>query len=1245
VYVVIGGAGGIGTAWSAYMIRTYGAHVIWIGRRQIDTAIQANIAALARLGPAPRYLSADARDPEALQRAYEAIKQQHDRIHGVVHSAIVLLDQSLANMDEERFRAAFSTKADICAALAQVFRAEPLDFVLFFSALTGFFKPAGQSNYAAGCTFQDAFAHWLAREWTGPDGRPAIKIMNWGYWGSVGVVASQAYRDRTARAGIGSIEPPEAMQALETLLAAPVHQLALWKTIGASVEPEAFVTVYPDTLPSLAVEVQRRVCPDPRTSVTLLTPQDLTDARQMDELLGRLLLAQLRALGVFAERRPAPLLAAYERWLAESLAVLVCQGHLRYDEIRRACVPVSDTAGPADDALAAAWRRWDEHKGIWLANPGMRASVILVETTMRALADILTGKRRATDVMFPDASMTLVEGTNRRNKIADFFNGVLADTVIAYIRKRQARGTEPLRLLEIGAGTGSTSAMVLAKLRALHGHPVREYCYSDISRGFLLYGEKEYGPANPFLTYRIFNVEEPLAAQGMPVGAFDLVIAANVLHATANIRHTLRNAKVALKKHGLLLLNEMSANTLFSHLTYGLLEGWWSYNDAELRLPGCPGLSPEAWRSVLEEAGFNAVFFPADHVADAGLQVIVAESDGIVYQRTRPDPGPLSRGERLQRGSEGRADRAPDEMLEAHIRDTIIRKLSEALQIDMAKIDVETPFADYGIDSITGVHLVQVLNSLLKTNLETISLFDYSTVNALTGYVLAQYGDAVRATLSPAVTSARAQDPTSSLAPALHSSPQRGEGRPLSWAPSAHAVAGGGRGDTPPDDAIAVVGMSARFARSPHVKALWQNLVAGADLVQEVSRWELSRYYPHSAASEYCRHGSFLDDIGRFDPSFFNISGLEANYMDPQQRLFLEECWKALEDAGYAGGESAVQRFTMATTSGERRCGVYVGWCGVDYAFLLGDNPPPQAHWGTTGSVIPARIAYFLDLHGPAVAVDTACSSSLVAVHLACRGLLAGEMDLALAGGVSIQTTPASFLAPNRGGMLSHTGRCYTFDERADGFVLGEGVGVVVLKRLADAVAARDNIYGVIRGSALNQDGKTNGITAPSARSQERLAREVYDTFHIHADRIGMVEAHGTGTRLGDPIEFEALTRAFRKDTDRTQYCAIGSIKTNLGHTIAAAGVAGLIKVLLALQHKKIPASLHYRQVNPHINFADSPFYVNTRLRDWEAVTDAAGRPYPRLAVLSSFGFSGTNAHMAVEEAPAIERRHADPGT
>ena len=385
----------------------------------------------------------------------------------------------------------------------------------------------------------------------------------------------------------------------------------------------------------------------------------------------------------------------------------------------------------------------------------------------------------------------------------------------------------------------------------------------------------------------------------------------------------------------------------------------------------------------------------------------------------------------------------------------------------------------------------------------------------------------------------------------------------------------------------------------------------------------------YAAEDRYCNHGGFLNGIDQFDPLFFTISGLEATYMDPQQRLFLEEAWKALEDAGCAG-----QRGT------NQDCGVYVG-CGTgDYAELFSDNPPAQAFWGNAGSIIPARIAYYLNLKGPAIAVDTACSSSLVAIHLACQSLWSEEIQWALAGGVFIQSTPGFYRLSSRAGMLSPTGRCHTFDARADGFVPGEGVGVVVLKPLLEAQRSGDRIHGVIRASGMNQDGASNGITAPSAESQIQLERAVYERFGIDPDTLQLVEAHGTGTELGDPIEYSALTRAFRKDTGRRRYCAIGSVKTNIGHTAMAAGVAGVLKILLALRHRQLPPSLHYREGNPHINFEDSPFYVNTALIDWETPEQA-----PRRAAISSFGFSGTNAHMVIEEAPEDQRQHtSQPG-
>lgn len=345
--------------------------------------------------------------------------------------------------------------------------------------------------------------------------------------------------------------------------------------------------------------------------------------------------------------------------------------------------------------------------------------------------------------------------------------------------------------------------------------------------------------------------------------------------------------------------------------------------------------------------------------------------------------------------------------------------------------------------------------------------------------------------------------------------------------------------------------------------------------------------------------------------------------MDPQQRLLLEEAWKALEDAGHAGRQ----------LSGSR-CGVYVGCWNGDYHELVGENGPAQAFWGNMASLIPARASYVLDLKGPALAVDTACSSSLIAIDLACRGLRSGETDMALAGGVFVQTTPRLYELAGRAGMLSPTGRCHTFDHRADGFVPGEGVGVLVLKRLDDAIADGDHIHGVIRATGSNHDGATNGITAPSSVSQEALLRDVHASGGIDAGAIQLLEAHGTGTPLGDPIEFSALSRVFQAGTERTGFCALGSVKSNLGHTQFAAGVAGVFKILLAMRHRQIPASLHFEKPGGAIDLDTSPFYLSTHAHPWEPPSDGG----PRRGAVSSFGASGTNAHLVIEEAPDIAR-------
>ncbi|WP_438409428.1 SDR family NAD(P)-dependent oxidoreductase, partial [Burkholderia pseudomallei] len=385
------------------------------------------------------------------------------------------------------------------------------------------------------------------------------------------------------------------------------------------------------------------------------------------------------------------------------------------------------------------------------------------------------------------------------------------------------------------------------------------------------------------------------------------------------------------------------------------------------------------------------------------------------------------------------------------------------------------------------------------------------------------------------------------------------------------------------------------------------------------SRWPVGAFYdpePGKPGKVYCTRIGLLDDVDRFDPDFFRISPAEAEEMDPQHRLFLQEGYRAIEQMGCAPASLS-----------RRKCGVYLGVMNHEYGELAMRHRGAASGIGSSYAIGAARLAYYLNLKGPAIPVDTACSSALVATHLACQALRNGEIDLALVGGVTVYLTPESYVAMCAAGMLSPEGRCKTFDDAADGFVPGEGVGALVLKRLADAERDRDPILGVIVGSGLNQDGRTNGITAPSGSSQTELLRDVYRRHRIDPAGIGYVEAHGTGTKLGDPIELTALSAAFGDYTDRRGFCALGSVKTNIGHTSAAAGVASIHKVLLCLAHRELVPTLNYTNPNRHFDFADSPFYVNTDRRAWDAAGDA-----PRRAAVSSFGFSGTNAHVVIEE-------------
>lgn len=432
-------------------------------------------------------------------------------------------------------------------------------------------------------------------------------------------------------------------------------------------------------------------------------------------------------------------------------------------------------------------------------------------------------------------------------------------------------------------------------------------------------------------------------------------------------------------------------------------------------------------------------------------------------------------------------------------------------------------------------------------------------------------------------------------------------------------------------EAIAIIGMSGRFPQAPDLESFWENLCEGKDCIEEIpsERWDWKQWdgKPGEKGRSYSRWGGFIEGVDQFDPGFFGISGKEAELMDPQQRLFLQGVWQAVEHAGYGPSSLAGSE-----------TGVFVGVATSDYAGLV-DNAGQgqQAHTpiGIFHSILANRVSYQLDLRGPSEPIDTACSSSLVAVHRAVQAIRTGQCSQALVGGVNALLDPSLFVAFSDAGMLSTDGRCKTFDASANGYVRGEGMGVIFLKSLKQAEKDGDPILAVVKASSENHGGHARSLTAPNPDAQADLLVKAYEEASVDASSIGYIETHGTGTALGDPIEVDGLKQAFaRLSRSRSEAgrCGIGSVKTNIGHLEAASGIAGLIKVILSLKHQTLPASLHVKKLNPFVELEDSPFYVVEETQKWNAVRGADGENLPRIAGVSSFGFGGANAHVVLEE-------------
>ncbi|MDJ1179175.1 type I polyketide synthase [Roseofilum sp. BLCC_M91] len=435
---------------------------------------------------------------------------------------------------------------------------------------------------------------------------------------------------------------------------------------------------------------------------------------------------------------------------------------------------------------------------------------------------------------------------------------------------------------------------------------------------------------------------------------------------------------------------------------------------------------------------------------------------------------------------------------------------------------------------------------------------------------------------------------------------------------------------------IAIIGIACRFPGAKDYHQFWQNLEQGINSITEIPehRWNIKEYYspnPQTPNKTISKWLGLTEDIDQFDAQFFGISPREARNIDPQQRMMLELSWSCVEDAGYS----------LSQVSG-KDIGVFIGACSYDSILLMNqnqENVEGHSGTGTWTCMIPNRISSFFNLHGPSIPIDTACSSSLVALHYAVKSLKESECEMALVGGISVLFTSTTYIQMSQLGMLSPTGQCRTFSSDADGYVRGEGAGVVLLKPLTKAIEDGDRIYGVIQGSAINHGGQARTITSPNVYAQAQVIRSAYSRANISPNTVSYIESHGTGTPLGDPIEMNALKRAYRQlyhqyGVEKTEkpYCGIGAVKSNIGHLEGAAGIAGLIKVLLAMKHKKLPKIVNFKELNPRISLKDTPFYILEENQEWKRLTNQSGEEIPRRAGLSSFGIGGVNAHIVLEE-------------
>lgn len=1262
VYVIAGGTSGIGMEIARHLASNGATRLALLGRTQLpekaswqsaaeshpDKRIAGKLKAfleLERCGVSVSVFSGKLTDRVALEGFIDSVRKDAGAggIGGFINSASFDFKDSpyFINKTEEDIRAVFEPKVLGTLIMAEILKNDPLDFFVMFSSVASAMPGTGvgMSHYAAANGFMDHFA-WYKRA----SGFKCFKCINWVYWGETGNAVGKERQEKLERFGIMPVTNREGLECFDRIMESTHTQFVagrlnprILKDAGAG--DGKVVLEYTGSPAKNTDGVLRRLEDYHASQVDSLEYLE-QGYSLLNSYAGLLLLSVFRNMGVFKRSGESYSISElqsrlniqdkYLRLLRAQLDILERNGFIM---LKNGGVETTAAVETEETALRLSGLG-EMNSAIREKYPDLSANVKLLDTCTGMYSEILTGRVPATDVMFPKGAMSLVEGLYSGSAIVDYFNSLIAVYIQLYLEERvkSLRTGEKINILEIGAGTGSSTGPVLEKV-ADFGSCIT-YCYTDISTGFLSYGRQKFSSKYPFVVYKVLNIEKDVEEQGFELSNYDIVVATNVIHATRDLSNTLLQVKKLLKKNGVFLLNELMALQDDTTLTFGLLDGWWRYNDEKIRIRNAPLLNAASWKKVSDEAGCGSVGLYGLPVSNSNGEyfqaLLVCESDGFVE---------VDAGKGMEHNVECSSvpanikTSAPTKPVAAvpDLKELLKSVLSEVLKIPLNEIEDGVSFGEYGVDSIVMGMLVKEMEDSLKITLNPSILIENDNLEKLSGSLLSTHGEAIRALweqpsgqeISDMEEPVPEELPVEEHYAALDVQTATGqynshyvdsatfEEKQTVSVSIPEAVQ-----KTSRSRKIAVVGMACNFPGAPNKETYWKNLAEGRNSVTEVpaSRWDINRYYSpvYCKGKSMSKWGGFIEGLEYFDPTYFKMSDEDAMQMDPLARQFLEVSTQALRDAGY-------DRKDMWG----KKVGVFAGARVSTFTDKIEDYIK-NTIVGTAQNFVAAQVSHFFNFKGPSMVVDTACSSSLVSIHLGCQSLILGESETVLVGGSEVLLDERPYLILSEMRAFSPDGRCYVFDRRANGFVPGEGCGVVVLKLLDKAIEDGDRIYAVIDGSAVNNDGNTMGITTPNPEAQMQVIQEALDAGGIDPSTISYIEAHGTGTMIGDPIELKALTAVFRKSTQDRQFCGVGSVKTNIGHLLLASGIAGFIKVVMCISNRQIPASLNCEEPNPRFEFDKSPFYINRALKDWT----------PREGVwragISSFGLGGTNGHILV---------------